>query len=202
MSSKSVKAIKWLGGAFMGGAGAWSWAIWLGVGVAATAAALAWHSGKVSTAVDAAEKRGASSVQAQWDKSRVEVAEAVATAHRENARELSRLVQVNEEVQGAYNTILSSLATDVAGRAASAGLRDSERADIAAAAGRAAADTCGRFASISERNIAGIEADAESMGQRAVRATAVAEALKRTLLERRAALDAKREALKPNPTKE
>lgn len=199
MSSKALTAIKWVAGAAMGDAGAWSWAIWLAAGVAATTAAVSWHGIQVHTAVEAAEQRGADSVQQRWDKSRADAAEAVATAHRENARELSRLVQVNEEVQGAYNTILASVATDAAGRAAGARLRDTERAAIVAAAQRAASDTCGRFAAISERDIAGIEADAESMGQLAVRATASVEALKRTLLERRAALDAKRETLKPTP---
>lgn len=193
MSSKSIAAIKWVGSALMGGAGAWTWAIWLAAGAAATAAAVGWHSGQVSTALEVAEKRGANVVHLQ-------VAEAVATAQRENAREMSRLVQVNEEVQGAYNTILANLATDAAGRAAGAWLRSAERAAIAAAAGRAAADTCGRFAAVSERHIEGVEADADAMGQRAVRATAAAEAYKRTLLERRAAFAAKREALTPTPT--
>lgn len=199
MSSKAIAAIKWTAGAFMGGAGGWSWALWLGAGVVATTAAVSWHSAQVATATKAAEQRGASIVQQRLDKTRADTAEAVATAHRENARELSRLVQVNEELQGAYNTILASLATDAAGRAAGARLRDVERAAIVAAAQRAAADTCGRYAAISERDIAGIEADADSMGQRAVRATAVAEALKRTLQERRTALAAKRDSLNPTP---
>ena len=186
--------IKTAGSALLTGAAGWKvYALVAASGAAAVLGASLWHSGQVSTALEAAEKRGADVV-------RLQVADAVATAHRENAREMSRLVQVNEEVQGAYNTILASLAADAAGRAAGAGLRSAERAAIAAAAGRAAADTCGRFAAVSERHIEGVEADADAMGQRAVRATAAAEAYKRTLLERRAALAAKREALTPTPT--
>jgi hypothetical protein len=194
MSSKSLTALKWVASAFMGSAGAWSWAIWLGVGAAATAGALAWHAGQVHTAVKAAEKRGAAPVQARWDKSRVEVAEAVATAHRENARELSRLVQVNQEVQGAYNTILASVADADRSRAAGAGLRNAERAAIVAAAQRAASDACGRYAEAAERDLERSETDTDRFGHEAVRASAAAHALNSTLLARRDAAAARRSA--------
>lgn len=187
MSSKSITALKWLGSAAMGGAGAWSWAIWLAAGAAATAAAVGWHSGQVSTAVETAEKRGADVV-------RLQVAEAVSTAHRENAREMSRLVQVNTEVQGAYNTILASVADARFSRAAGAGLRDAERAAIVAAAQRAAADTCGRYAEAAERDLERSEADTDRFGHEAVRASAAAHALSSTLLARRDAAAARRSA--------
>lgn len=182
-----VSVLKWLGSAVMGGAGAWSWAIWLGAGVAATAAGVLWHSGQVSTAVEAAEKRGADVV-------RLEVADAVATAYRENAREMSRLVQVNTEVQGAYNTIMASVADARFSRAAGAGLRDAERAAIVAAAQRAASDTCGRYAEAAERDLERSEADTDRFGHEAVRASAAAHALNDTLLARRDAAATRRAA--------
>lgn len=128
---------------------------------------------------------------------RADTAEAVATAHRENAREFSRLVTANQEIQIEYNATKDALDRYRRDGVRTERVRESERAAIVAAASRAAADTCGRYAERAERNIAGVEADADSMGRRAVREAAIAKALNRTLSERRAALDAKRQTLKP-----
>jgi hypothetical protein len=137
------------------------------------------------------------------EKVRVEIAQLkgraaadVATAHRENARELSRLVQMNTEVQRAYNLAQTDLAAMARSRAQSAGLRESERAAIIAAAERATAGALRGYANTAERHIAGIEADATEMGQRAVGAAAAAHALRATIDARREALKAKRDALK------
>jgi len=139
------------------------------------------------------------------EKVRVEIAQLkgraaadVAAAHRENARELSRLVQTNTEVQRAFNLAQTDLAALARARALSAGLRESERAAIVGAAERATAGALRGYANTAERHIAGIEADATEMGQRAVGAAAAAYALRDTLDARRDALKAKREALKPN----
>lgn len=171
-------------------------------GAAAALAVVSWHSGQVADVRKAASDAGAAGVQAQWEKAKLAAAYADNAALREDRREISRLVQVNQEVQRAYNETLGRLADADAGRAAGAGLRDAERAAIVAAAARAAAGTCDRFAALSERHIAGVEADADTMGRRAVRALAKSEALERTLRERRAALDARRDALTTNTPKE
>ena len=124
-------------------------------------------------------------------------AQGVAAAHRENARELSRLVQVNQEIQSAYNLAQKDLAAMARARALAAGLRESERAAIVSAAERATAGALRGYANTAERHIAGIEADATEMGQRAVGASATAHALRDTIESRREALKAKRDALKP-----
>jgi hypothetical protein len=124
-------------------------------------------------------------------------AQGVAAAHRENARELSRLVQSNSEVQRALDIAQTDLDALALARARSAGLRESERAAIVGAAERAAAGACGPYAAAAERHIAGVEDDATAMGQRAAGAAAAAYALRSTLDARREALKAKRESLKP-----
>lgn len=179
MSSNVVKAGKWLLSLFMGGAGGWSWLLWIGLGASTVGGAVWWHSGAVDDAAEAARAAGAAGVQQQWD-------QAENAALRESQREVSRLVAVNLEVQGAYNKVLGRLADADAGRAAGAGLRDAERTDIVDAAGRATAGTCARYAALCERHVAGAESDAEQMGRLAVRATAGVDALRRTLRERNA----------------
>jgi hypothetical protein len=136
------------------------------------------------------------------EKARTELAQAqaiaaqgVAAAHRENARELSRLVQTNMEVQRAFDLAQTDLAALARDRALSAGLRESERAAIVSAAQRATAGALGAYANTAERHIAGLEADATEMGQRAVGAAAAAHALRDTIDARREALTAKRDAL-------
>ncbi|GLS13609.1 hypothetical protein [Hydrogenophaga electricum] len=124
-------------------------------------------------------------------------AAAVATAHRENARELTRLVQANQEIQHAYNQALGSVAAAAADRARTERVRGAERAAIVAAAERAAAGTCGRYAQAAERDLAVVEDDAVRLGHEAARASATAHALKLTIDQRRAALEAKRTALNP-----
>ena len=125
-------------------------------------------------------------------------AQGVAAAHRENARELSRLVQTNTEVQRALDLAQTDLAAMARARAAAAGLRESERAAIVAAAQRATAGALGDYAAAAERDIARLEDDATAMGERAVAAAAAAHALRSTIDARREALKAKREALTPN----
>jgi hypothetical protein len=126
-----------------------------------------------------------------------QAAQGVAAAHRENARELSRLVQTNTEVQRALDLAQTDLDALALARDRSAGLRESERAAIVGAAERAAAGACGRYAEAAERHLEGAQDDATTMGERAVRASAAAHALRDTLTARREALKAKREALKP-----
>jgi hypothetical protein len=122
----------------------------------------------------------------------------VAAAHRENARELSRLVQANQEIQSAYNLAQKDLAAMARARAQSAGLRESERAAIVSAAERATAGALGAYAAAAERHLEGAQDDATAMGERAAGAAAAAHALRATLDARREALKAKREALTPN----
>jgi len=126
-----------------------------------------------------------------------QAAQGVAAAHRENARELSRLVQTNTEVQRALDLAQTDLAAMARARALSAGLRESERAAIVSAAERATAGACGAYAAAAERHLEGAQDDATTMGERAIRASAAAHALRDTLTARREALKAKREALKP-----
>ena len=199
MSSAVVKAGKWLAKAALGGAGAWSWAIWLGAGAAITAAAVGWHAAEVADANKLARAAGAKEVQQQWDKAKLDKAYADNAALRESQREVSRLVQVNQEVQRAYNQILGQLASADAARADAAGLRDAERAAIVAEAGRAAAGACARYAALSERHLKGVERDADQMGRLAVRATAKSEALERTLRERSAVRTRPSRADQPQP---
>lgn len=197
MSSTVVKAGKWLAKAALGGAGAWSW---LGAGAAITAAAVGWHAGAVADANKLARAAGAKDVQQQWDKAKLDKAYADNAALRESQREVSRLVQVNQEVQRDLDIAEAAVSDLALARARSAGLRERERADIVAAAERAAAGACGRYAAAAERDIAGVEDDATALGLRAAKAQAAAHAFRRTLDERRAALEARREALKrPTP---
>lgn len=171
-------------------------------GAAATLGAVTWHGWQVDDVRQAARSEGAAGVQAQWTEAKLAAAEADNAALRESQREISRLVQINQEVQGAYNQVLGQLADADAARADAAGLRNAERSAIVAEASRAAAGACARYAALSERHIEGVERDAEQMGRMAVRATAGVEALQRTLRERRAALDARREAMSAaTPTK-
>jgi hypothetical protein len=111
-------------------------------------------------------------------------AEAQAEANRTlvtQAERISNLIALNQEVQRDLNNVEAELASVLGTRAAGAGLRDKERAAIAAAARAGTAEAIGRYAAAAERDIAGVEADAETMGQRAVRAAAVAHALDATL---------------------
>jgi hypothetical protein len=171
-------------------------------GAMAAMGAMAWHAGQVDGVRQAGHEEGAATVQGQWDKAKLAKAYADNAALRESQREVSRLVQVNQEVQRAYNDVLGQLAAADADRADGAGLRNAERAAIVDAASRAAAGACARYAALSERHIDGVERDADQMGRLAVRATAGVEALQRTLRERRAALDARREALSKTTPKE
>lgn len=169
-----------LAGTFVAGGASWQVYAWAALaGAAALGGAVWWHADQVDNHFEASFKAGQEQVRGQ------QVA-AENAALRESMREISRLVTVNQEVQGAYNEVLGQLADADARRAAGAGLRNAERAAIVAAASRAAAGTCDRYAAISERHLEGVERDAEQMGRLAVRATAGVEALQRTLRERNA----------------
>jgi hypothetical protein len=100
------------------------------------------------------------------------------------AERIALLIEINQGVQRDLNSVEAELATLAAGRAAGARLRDDERARIIAAAGSATADACRRYAAAAERDLERTEADAEQMGQRAVRAAAAAHALADTLRAR------------------
>lgn len=171
----------------------------LAAGAVAAWAVLSWHDGRVNDVRLAGREDGAAQVQGQWDKAKLAQAYADNAALRESQREVSRLVQVNQEVQRAYNQILGQLADSDAARADSAGLRNAERAAIVAEASRAAAGACARYAALSERHLEGVERDADQMGRLAVRATAGVEALQRTLRERKAVRTRTDRADQPQP---
>lgn len=121
----------------------------------------------------------------------------VSVANRENAKELSRLVTANNEIQNDLNHAKASISNMAIARANSAGLRESERLAIVAAAERSAAGACGRYATEAERHIAGVEDAAIRLGQEASGASATAHALNQTLDQRRASLNAKRNEINP-----
>lgn len=116
------------------------------------------------------------------------------------AERIATLISANEEIQHAYNKATHELSVVELDRARTERVRDSERAAISAAAGRAASDSCGRYASAAERNLAGVEADATALGLRAAGASATAHALKRTLDEQAQAV--KRFAMPQSPFKQ
>lgn len=91
--------------------------------------------------------------------------------------QVQHLMDANQILQKEYNDAVLAISDLRAARSSAAGLRDAEREAIVAAAVRAASDTCGRYASAAERDIAGVEADAEAMGLRAASAAAAAHAL-------------------------
>jgi hypothetical protein len=94
------------------------------------------------------------------------------------------LLRINEGVQRDLNSVEAELATLASDRSAGARLRDKERNAIIAAARAGTADAFSRYAAAAERDIERTEADAEQMGQRAVRAAAAAHALDATLRAR------------------
>lgn len=100
------------------------------------------------------------------------------------AERIGLLIAINEEVQRDLNSVEAELSTLAAARSAGARLRDEERARIVASAGSATAYACRRYAAAAERDLERTEADAEQMGQRAVRASAAAHALADTLRAR------------------
>lgn len=122
---------------------------------------------------------------------------AVAAAQRESAREISRLIEANQEIQRDYNQAMADLDNYRADRAQSERVRNKERTDIVGAAERVAA-ACGRYAEAAERDLEFTESERSRFGQEAAAAAAVAHALKQTLDERRKALDARRQTLKEN----
>ena len=128
----------------------------------------------------------------------LQAAKDVAAAHKANAEELSTLAKANTEIQIENTETKEKLAKFLLSRARSDGLRDGERAAITGAAQRASAGAIAGYVDIAERHIAGVEDDAVEMGGLAVRAASDARSLDQTLQSRRAALDTKRQALKPS----
>lgn len=187
-----IKWIKTAAGAALGGSGAWLYLVAAAGGAALLGAAVVWHRGQVQEVRDSAHSAGAAQVRQEWTA-------ADNAALRESQREVSRLVTVNQEVQRDLDLAKAAVSDLALARARTAGLRERERADIVAAAERAAAGTCGRYAAAAERDIAGVEDDATAMGLRAATAQAAAHAFRRTLDERRAALEARRAALSKTP---
>jgi len=114
---------------------------------------------------------GAAEVQAAWDAHENDLL-------RTQAREIARLIAVNQEVQSDYNVAIAEVDSLRADRAVSASLRAAERRSIADAASRATAAACGRYAEAAERDIAVVEDDAERLGHEAARASAAAHALR------------------------
>ena len=122
---------------------------------------------------------------------------AVAAAQRESAREVSRLIEANQEIQRDYNQAIADLDNYRADLAQSERVRSKERTAIVSAANRVAA-ACGRYAQAAERDLEVTEGERSRFGQEAAGASATAHACKQTLDERRKALDARRQALKEN----
>lgn len=110
--------------------------------------------------------------------------------------ELERLTKANQEIQRDYMDTLKAFADYRADVARAERMRTTERQAIVDAAGRIAG-ACGRYADAAERDIAAVEGDAVRLGQEAHRASAAHSAVRKTLDERRAALEARRKTLKP-----
>lgn len=117
----------------------------------------------------------------------------IAEAVTAQADEVSTLQLRNKEIQDDYLRKENERNSAVRAAADARRLRDQAATDaaIAGATARALAEHAG----VSERNIAGLEDDANKMADRALRATANSEALAATLQARRELIDAQRNAL-------
>mgnify|MGYP003467331041 FL=1 len=129
---------------------------------------------------------------------RAEAQAAENAALREDRREIARLVTINQGIQDAYNATDTKRQMAVAAAAESKRLRNRAEHDAAAAAATAGALIA--HAGVSERNLAGLEDDANKMADRAVRATANSEALAATLRARREDIDTYRATLRTPST--
>lgn len=110
--------------------------------------------------------------------------------------ELERLTKDNQEIQREYMDTLKAFADYRADVARAERVRAAERKDIVDAAGRIAG-ACGRYAEGAERDLEITEGERSAFGLEAAAASASAHGLDRTLKARRAALEARRKALKP-----
>lgn len=135
------------------------------------------------------------SVRAELSEIQLAAAYAESASHREMSREVSRLTVANKESQDAYNQALAELADHADGSDRTNRVREQEREAITAAAARIAG-ACGRYAEAAERDLEFTEAERSGFGREAVRAAATAHALRKTLDERRKALEASKQTLK------
>lgn len=182
-------AVKWVGG---GTSSLYLYGALALAGAAAAGGTAWWHSAKVEEGFTRGHAAATAQHLAAENRALLLQAERIAT-----------LINVNQEIQRDLDTAQAAAADVALSRVRGAGVRESERAAIVAAAEWAAAGACGRYAATAERHIDGVEEDATAMGLRAAGASATAHALKRTLDERRKAIDAQRQALKPTkPTQE
>lgn len=110
--------------------------------------------------------------------------------------ELNRLTIANQEIQSEYMDTLKAFAAYRADVARAERVRTAERKAIVDAAGRVAG-ACGRYAEGAERDLEVTEGERSAFGLEAAAASASAHGLDRTLKARRAALEARRKALKP-----
>lgn len=110
--------------------------------------------------------------------------------------ELERLTKDNKEIQSEYMDTLKKFAAYRADVARAERVRAAERKDIVDAAGRIAG-ACGRYAEGAERDLEVTEGERSAFGLEAAAASAAAHGLDRTIKARRAALEARRKALKP-----
>ena len=131
---------------------------------------------------------------------RAEAQAAENAALREDRREIARLVTINQGIQDAYNATDTKRQMAVAAAAAAESKRLRNRAEHDAAAAAATAGALIAHAGVSERNLAGLEDDANKMADRAVRATANSEALAATLRARREDIDTYRATLRTPST--
>jgi hypothetical protein len=156
--------------------------------VAALAAFGAWQMAGKLTAQAALAKEKAAHMATQ-----ASVYQRVAEAVQAQADEVSTLQLKNKEIQDAYLRKENERVAAVRAADNARKLRDKAATDAAIAS--ATAGALAEHARTSERNIDGLEDDANKMADRALRATANSESLAATLQARRESLDARREAL-------
>ena len=118
----------------------------------------------------------------------------VAEALQAQADEVSTLQLKNKEIQDAYRLTENERVAAV--RAADNARRMRDKAAFDAAIASATAGALAEHARASERDIDGLEGDANKMADRALRATANSEALASTLQVRRDLIDQYRETLR------
>lgn len=147
--------------------------------------------GKV-TAQAALEKEKAAHAATQGS-----VYQRIAEAVSAQADEVSLLQLKNKEIQDDYLRKENERVAAVRAAADARRLRDKAATDAAIAS--ATAGALAEHARTSERNIDGLEDDANKMADRALRATANSESLAATLQARRESIDKYRETLRTNP---
>lgn len=155
--------------------------------LAALAGALAW--GGIAT-INAADLR------TEIADIKAKHSQELADQSKADKEQIEQLTVKNQEIQREYMDAKQALDDYRAAVARGDRVRNAERREIIDAA-RSIAGACGRYAEGAERDLEVTEGERSAFGQEAIGASAAAHSLKRTLAERRAALEARRKALKP-----